>query len=82
MSMELNVGSRDRLLRTILGVYGMLLGFLFIQGLVGNILGILSTVSLLTGIVGWCGIYSLLGISTMSERDLAALQTEPAEKGD
>ncbi len=78
--MELNVGSRERLLRTILGVYGMLLGFLFIQGLVGNILGILSTISLLTGIVGWSGIYSLLGISTMSERDLVALKAETTEQ--
>jgi hypothetical protein len=77
---EPNVGSRDRLLRTILGVYGMLLGFLFIQGLVGNILGILSAVSLVTGIVGRCGIYSLLGISTLSDRDLEAMQAATAEE--
>jgi hypothetical protein len=75
-----NVGSRDRLFRTILGVYGMLLGFLFIQGLVGNILGILSAISLVTGIVGWCGIYSLLGISTLSEGDLEALQADQAQQ--
>jgi uncharacterized membrane protein YuzA (DUF378 family) len=78
--MTTNVGNRDRLLRTILGVYGMLLGFLFIQGLVGNLLGILSAVSLVTGIVGWCGIYSLLGISTLTEQDLDAVQAEQGTK--
>ena len=78
--MESNVGSRDRLLRTIFGVYGMLLGFLFIQGLVGNILGILSTVSLLTGIVGWCGIYSLLGISTLGAGELEPVPVDYEEE--
>jgi hypothetical protein len=63
--MEPNVGERDKLLRTILGVYSMLLGFLFIQGVVGILIGVLGLVSLLTGLVGWCGVYSLLRISTL-----------------
>ncbi len=62
--MKPNVGERDRLFRTIFGVYGMLLGFLFIQGIVGIILGVLGAISLITGITGICGIYTLLGIST------------------
>jgi hypothetical protein len=44
----------------------MLLGFLFIQGVIGAILGALGAVSLLTGLVGWCGIYALLNRSTVS----------------
>ena len=60
--MEPNVGERDKLLRTILGVYAMLLGFLFIQGVVGILIGVLGLVSLVTG-----GIYSLLGISTLEQ---------------
>ncbi|MGC9521259.1 MAG: YgaP family membrane protein [Anaerolineae bacterium] len=67
--MRPNVGGRDQLLRTILGVYAMLLGFLFIQGVVGIIVGALGLVSLVTGITGYCGIYMLLGISTRSEED-------------
>ena len=63
--MVTNVGSRDRLFRTIFGVFGMLLGFLFIQGFVGNAIGIVGLVSLVTGVVGWCGIYALLGRSTV-----------------
>ena len=65
--MKPNVGERDKLLRTILGVYGMLLGFLFIQGVVGILVGVLGLVSLVTGLVGWCGIYSLLGFSTLEK---------------
>ncbi len=65
--MKPNVGERDKLLRTILGVYGMLLGFLFIQGVVGILIGVLGVVSLVTGVAGWCGIYSLLGISTLEQ---------------
>ncbi len=45
----------------------MLLGFLFIQGVVGILIGVLGLVSLVTGLVGWCGIYSLLGISTLDQ---------------
>ncbi len=62
--MKPNVGERDRLFRTIFGVYGMLLGFLFIQGVVGIVIGVVSAISLITGITGICGIYTLLGIST------------------
>lgn len=65
--MKLNVGERDKLLRTILGVYGMLLGFLFIQGVVGILIGVLGLVSLVTGLVGWSGVYSLLGFSTVEQ---------------
>jgi hypothetical protein len=65
--MEQNVGEKDRLFRTIFGVYGMLLGFLFIQGVIGIILGVLSLISLVTGVVGWCGIYTLLGRSTVKQ---------------
>ena len=70
--MAQNVGSTDRLLRTIFGVYGMLLGFLFIQGIVGIVVGVLGLVSLATGMLGWCGIYALIGRSTVTAGESAA----------
>jgi DUF2892 family protein len=70
--MKPNIGERDKLLRTILGIYGMLLGFLFIQGAIGIIVGGLGLVSLVTGLVGWCAIYSLLGISTLDKVEVDA----------
>lgn len=63
--MKLNIGDGERLIRVILGIYAMLLGFLFIQGVVGIILGILGLVAFATGASGWCGIYTLLGKSTL-----------------
>ncbi len=63
--MKPNVGEKDRLYRTILGVYGMLLGFFFLQGVIGIIFGILSLISLVTGLTGWCPIYHFLGKSTL-----------------
>jgi len=69
--MKLNIGDGERLIRVILGIYTMLLGFLFIQGIIGIILGILGLIAFATGASGWCGIYTLLGKST--------LQVTPAE---
>ena len=63
--MKPNVGEKERLYRTILGVYGMLLGFFFLQGVFGVILGIVSLISLVTGLTGWCAIYHFLGKSTI-----------------
>ena len=77
--MESNIGEQDRLLRTLFGVFGMLFGFLFIQGIIGIIIGILGLVSLVTGIVGFCGIYKLLGISTRREEATPPSQP-PTEK--
>ena len=56
-----NVGDLERLLRVILGIYVMLLGFLFISGLVGNLLGFVGLIVFATGATGWCGIYALMG---------------------
>lgn len=76
-----NVGAMDRLFRTLFGIFGMLLGFLFIQDVVGIIIGVLSLVCLVTGLVGWCGIYSLFGRSTVTARERAA-QTVTKEESE
>ena len=59
--MKHNIGDVERILRVVLGIFAMLLGFLFIQGVAGIILGVLGGIAFLTGAVGWCGIYVLLG---------------------
>lgn len=59
--LQRNVGDVERLLRVILGIYAMLLGFLFITGLVGNLLGFVGLMLVATGAVGWCGVYALMG---------------------
>jgi len=64
--MKPNIGDGERLIRVLLGIYVMLLGFLFIQGVVGILLGILGFIAFATGATGWCGIYAALGKSTVS----------------
>jgi hypothetical protein len=66
--MKVNIGDGERLIRAILGVYAMLLGFLFIQGVVGSVIGVVGLVSLVTGATGFCGIYALLGKSTLKSQ--------------
>lgn len=58
--MKPNVGDGERLIRVILGIYAMLLGFLFVQGAIGVILGILGFVAFATGATGWCAIYAAM----------------------
>lgn len=58
--MQTNVEERERLIRSILGIYTMLFGFLFVQGVVGIIIGVLGLISLVTGASGWCPIYTWL----------------------
>lgn len=62
--MQTNLSDREKLLRTIFGVYLMLLGFLFIQGVVGILLGIVGLALLATGAMGWCPLYVWLKRST------------------
>lgn len=64
--MKPNIGDGERLIRVILGIYVMLVGFLFIQGVVGIILGVLGLIAFATGASGWCGVYTLLGKSTLT----------------
>lgn len=49
------------MIRVILGIYAMLLGFLFIQGVIGAILGILGLIAFATGASGWCPFYTFVG---------------------
>ena len=57
--MEKNVGGIDKVVRIVLGLVIIGLGIYF-----KNWLGLIGVVVLLTGLIGWCGLYSLLGINT------------------
>jgi len=74
--MKRNLGELERILRVICGVFGMLLGFLFIQGVFGTILGTLGALSFLTGAVGWCGLYVLLGRRSLEPEPVEVLVDE------
>jgi len=63
-----NEGKTDRTVRMLLGV--VLLGFAFfsLTGSAQIIAGVVGAVALITGAVGFCGLYKILGISTMEKK--------------
>ncbi len=69
--MKTNVGSADRLVRIILGVVIIVLGFVF-----NSWWGAVGIVPLLTGLLNFCPAYSLLGVSTKTKVDTEKLNTK------
>ena len=63
--MKANMGSIDRLLRT---VAALVIGWLYfthrVGGLVGTILLVFAVLFLVTSLVGWCPAYLPFGLST------------------
>lgn len=62
---SLNESMLDRVLRVVLGIVLLYLGW---GGVVGGTLGLvfqyLGFIPLLTGVIGWCPLYSLFGFRT------------------
>ncbi len=61
--MKCNVGTTDRVIRIILGIVILAAGY-FSQ----SWWGLIGLVPLATGAIGWCGLYSVFHISTISEK--------------
>ncbi len=51
-----SISEGERLIHVLTGIYAMLLGFLFIQGLVGGILGVAGLAALGGGVSGKYGL--------------------------
>ena len=62
--MKANEGSTDRIIRVILGIILIVVGFFVLKAILGIILGIIGIVLLLTGAVGFCALYPCLKINT------------------
>jgi hypothetical protein len=60
-----NEASWDRILRVVLGVVLLYLGWSgVVGGGLGTVLKFLGFIPLLTGLIGWCPLYSLFKIRT------------------
>lgn len=57
--MKTNVGGADRIVRIILGLVIIVLGFIF-----KSWWGIIGFVPVITGLLNYCPAYTLLGVST------------------
>lgn len=62
--MKPNEGTTDRILRVIIGIITLVIGHFLLSGIVQTTVYIIGAVALITGTVGFCGLYTLLGIST------------------
>lgn len=67
-----NEGNLDRGLRIALGLFLMALGFGgVLGGGLGLAVGVIGLIPLATGLVGWCPLYSVLGVDTCGTRKAA-----------
>ena len=61
----INEAGWDRILRVLLGIALLYLGWAgIVGGFWGNVFKVLGFVPLLTGLVGWCPIYAILKFRT------------------
>ena len=62
-----NEGAGDRWLRAIIGVVVLVLAYYKLAGWVQIVGYIVGVISIFTAITGFCGLYKLLGVSTIKE---------------
>jgi F0F1-type ATP synthase assembly protein I len=62
--MKSNVGGMDRAIRIILGIVLLVVAYLWLSGALMIIAYIVGAIALITGLVGWCCLYSVLGVNT------------------
>mgnify|MGYP003574009242 FL=1 len=62
--MSKNEGTIDRVLRVIIGLAMLYIGFFVMTGTWGTVVGVLGFVPLITGAIGFCPLYSPFKINT------------------
>ena len=64
--MKRNEGSTDRIVRVILGIVLIIIGWPVLgNSVLGVVLDVIGVILLITAITGFCTIYRLLGINTI-----------------
>lgn len=62
--MKLNESNIDRIIRAVVGIALLYVGFGSLGGTLGIVLGIVGAILLITGAIGFCPIYFALKLST------------------
>lgn len=62
-----NEGKIDRMIRIIFGVILFGLAFFSLTGVAQVVAGVVGIIALVTGVIGFCGVYKILGISTLEK---------------
>lgn len=63
-----NEGKTDRTIRVVLGVFLLGLALFSLTGIAQTTAVIVGVIALITGTVGFCGLYKILGISTLEKK--------------
>ena len=66
ISLKVNEGSLDRIIRVILGLIIFSLWFV-LQGN-AKYLGLIGLIPLITALLGWCPLYTIFGINTFKRK--------------
>jgi hypothetical protein len=64
IAMKKNIGKTDRIIRLVIGLIIIAVGAYF-----SSWWGAVGLLPILTAALGWCGLYTLLGISTHKAKD-------------
>ena len=68
--MPRNMGTADRLIRTVLAIALLVIGLGVVQGIVGIALSAVAVIFLATAALGSCPLYTLFGIATCPMRSV------------
>jgi hypothetical protein len=63
-----NEGKTDRMIRVVLGVILLGLSIFSLTGTTQIVAGVAGVIALVTGAIGFCGLYKILGISTLEKK--------------
>lgn len=63
-----NEGISDRVIRVVIGSAALIAAYFWLSGIAQVIAYIIGVAALATGIIGFCGLYTLLGISTITTK--------------
>jgi len=65
--MKGNMGSVDRVLRVLVGIVLVVVGFAVLNGTAGIVVGVIGLIPLATGLIGWCPLYTLFNLKTKKQ---------------
>jgi hypothetical protein len=63
-----NEGKTDRTIRVVLGVILLGLALFSLTGIAQTIAVVTGVIALVTGAIGFCGLYKILGITTIEKK--------------
>ncbi len=65
MGIKRNEGAADRIIRLLIGLALIGIGYFYLSGAAAIVLYVLGAISLITAATGFCALYKLLGASTL-----------------